>query len=139
MTPEQVALVQTSFAKVMPIKDSASELFYDRLFEKNPSVRSMFPDDVTNQRKKLMAALATVVSGLSKPDTINPAIQALGVKHVAYGAEAAHYGPVGEALIWTLEQGLGDSFDRKTRDAWIAAYTLLSNEMIEAAEASKAA
>ena len=139
MTPVQVALVQSSFAKVMPIKDTASELFYNRLFEQNPGVRTMFPAGVAEQRKKLMAALATVVSGLSKPDIIIPAIQALGVKHAAYGAEAAHYGPVGEALIWTLEQGLGDGFDDKTRDAWIAAYTLLSNVMIEAAEASKAA
>ena len=139
MTPEQVNLVQTSFQKVLPIKDTASDLFYGRLFEIDPVVRSFFPSDLTGQRKKLMAALATVVSGLSLPDSILPTVKALGVKHVEYGVNATHYGTVGEALIWTLEQGLGDEFTPQVRDAWIAAYTLLSNVMIEAAEQSQAA
>ncbi len=139
MTPEQVTLVQESFQKVLPIKDKAAEIFYDRLFELNPALRSIFPDDLTEQRKKLMAALATVVSGLAQPDTILPSVQELGVRHINYGAKATDYGTVGEALIWTFEQGLGEDFTPAVRDAWIAAYTLLSNVMIEAAESSKAA
>ncbi len=139
MTPEQIELVQLSFQKVLPIKDTASELFYGRLFEIDPSVESFFPKDITEQRKKLMAALATVVSGLALPDTILPTVRDLGVKHVKYGVNATHYGTVGEALIWTLEKGLGDEFTPQVRQAWIAAYTLLSNIMIEAAEQSQAA
>ncbi len=137
MTPEQVALVQSSFQKVLPIKDKASEIFYARLFELDPALKSVFPSDLTEQRKKLMAALATVVSGLTQPETIMPTIKDLGARHIAYGVKNTDYGSVGEALIWTLGQGLGKDFTPEVHDAWIAAYTLLSNVMIKAAEETR--
>lgn len=133
MEANQITLVQDTFKLVVPIKETAAELFYNRLFELEPSVRPMFPEDVTEQGKKLMAALGTVVSGLTALETIVPTVQKLGVSHVGYGVEDEHYGVVGEALIWTLEQGLGDAFTVEVRDAWLAAYTLLANVMVEAA------
>ena len=72
MTPEQVNLVQQSFAKVAPISEQAAVMFYDRLFEVAPSVKAMFPADMTEQRKKLMATLAVVVNGLVQ-SRIHPA------------------------------------------------------------------
>src|SRR5882672_12218900 len=107
MTPNQVTLVQESFAKVAPISDTAAMLFYDRLFEVAPQVKAMFPADMTEQRKKLMATLAFVVNGLGNLETILPAASALAKRHVDYGVKAADYAPVGEALLWTLERGLG--------------------------------
>ncbi len=133
MEANQIALVQDTFKLVVPIKETAAELFYNRLFELEPSVRPMFPEDVTEQGKKLMAALGTVVSGLTALETIVPTVQKLGVSHVGYGVKDEHYGVVGEALIWTLEQGLGDAFTVEVRDAWLAAYTLLANVMTDAA------
>lgn len=133
MEANQIALVQDTFKLVVPIKETAAELFYKRLFELEPSVRPMFPEDVTEQGKKLMAALGTVVSGLTALETIVPTVQKLGVSHVGYGVKDEHYGVVGEALIWTLEQGLGDAFTVEVRDAWLAAYTLLANVMTDAA------
>src|SRR6267142_1324956 len=108
MTPDQVTLVQESFAKVAPISDTAAVLFYDRLFEVAPSVKSMFPADMTEQRKKLMATLAFVVNGLANLESILPAASALATRHVSYGARKEHYPVVGAALLWTLEKGLGD-------------------------------
>lgn len=134
MDAEQIALVQETFKLVVPIKDVAAELFYNRLFEIEPSTREMFPDDVTEQGKKLMAALATVVSGLTDLESIVPTVQGLGVSHVGYGVEDWHYDVVGQALIWTLEQGLAEAFTDEARDAWLAAYTLLAGVMIEAAD-----
>lgn len=133
METQQVALVQESFKLVVPIKEAAAELFYNRLFEIEPSTRAMFSDDVTEQGKKLMGALATVVGGLTDPDTIIPTVQDLGVAHLGFGVEDWHYDVVGQALIWALEQGLGDAFTDEVKDAWVAAYTLLSGVMIEAA------
>lgn len=133
MEADQIALVQDTFKLVVPIKEAAADLFYDRLFEIEPSTREMFPEDVTEQGKKLMAALATVVSGLTALETIVPTVQQLGVSHVGYGVEDWHYDVVGQALIWTLEQGLGDAFTDEVKDAWLAAYTLLAGVMIEAA------
>jgi hemoglobin-like flavoprotein len=109
MTPDQVTLVQQSFAKVAPISEQAAVLFYGRLFEIAPQVKSMFPADMTEQRKKLMATLAVVVGGLSNLESILPAASALATRHVSYGAKAEHYPVVGSALLWTLEKGLGEA------------------------------
>ena len=99
MTPKQVALVQDSFAKVIPISETASGLFYDRLFEIAPQVKAMFPNDMTEQRRKLMVMLAAVVKGLGNLDSILPAASALAKRHVGYGAQAEHYPVVGSALL----------------------------------------
>jgi hemoglobin-like flavoprotein len=135
MTPDQISLVQTSFAKVAPIADQAAQIFYDRLFEVAPQVRTLFPDDMTEQRRKLMATLSVVVNGLDKLDTILPAASALAKRHVNYGAQPAHYPVVGEALLWTLERGLGEAWNPELAAAWTSAYTTLSNFMIDEAYA----
>lgn len=133
MTPQQVKLVQESFAKVAPIAPQAADLFYGRLFEVAPQVRSLFPDDLREQKKKLMAMLAVVVAGLDKLDTILPAASALAKRHVGYGAAAEHYPVVGGALLWTLEKGLGDAWTPELASAWTDAYTTLSGFMISEA------
>ncbi|MGJ5022146.1 globin family protein [Bradyrhizobium oligotrophicum] len=133
MTPSQIALVQDSFAKVAPISDQAATIFYDRLFEVAPQVRAMFPDDLTEQRKKLMATLAVVVNGLTNLPAILPAASALAKRHVDYGARPEHYPVVGAALLWTLEKGLGDGWTPEVAAAWTAAYATLSGYMISEA------
>ena len=107
--------MQDSFAKVAPIAPQAADLFYGRLFEVAPQVRSLFPDDLSEQKKKLMGMLAVVVNGLDKLDTILPAASALAKRHVGYGAAPEHYPVVGGALLWTLEKGLGEGVDTRTR------------------------
>ena len=133
MTPEQVNLVQQSFAKVAPISETAAVLFYDRLFEIAPTVRAMFPADMTEQRKKLMAMLAAVVNGLANLNSILPAASALAKRHLTYGARAEHYPVVGSALLWTLEKGLGEAWTPELAGAWTAAYGTLSGYMISEA------
>lgn len=132
MTPEDIDLVQSSFAKVVPIREAAASLFYDRLFEIAPEVKPMFKGDMKEQGRKLMTTLGVVVNGLKDLEAIIPAAEALAVKHNAYGVKPDHYTPVGEALIWTLEKGLGDDFTPQARSAWTTAYTTLSGVMIAA-------
>jgi hemoglobin-like flavoprotein len=133
MTPDQIKLVQASFAKVAPISETAAVLFYDRLFEIAPQVKAMFPADMTEQRKKLMAMLATVVNGLGNLESILPAASALAKRHLSYGAKPSHYPVVGAALLWTLEKGLGDAWTPEVAEAWTAAYGTLSGFMISEA------
>lgn len=133
MNQSQVQLVQESFSKVAPIADQAAIIFYDRLFEVAPSVRAMFPDDMKEQRKKLMATLAVVVNGLSNLESILPAASALAKRHVDYGAKPEHYPVVGGALLWTLEKGLGGAWTPEVASAWTAAYGTLSGYMISEA------
>jgi hemoglobin-like flavoprotein len=140
MTPEKIALVQDSFAKVAPIADQAAVLFYDRLFEIAPEVKPMFHDaDMAEQRRKLMATLGIVVTGLTRLETILPAASALAKKHVSYGVKDEHYPIVGSALLWTLEKGLGEAWNPELADAWTSAYGTLSGYMISEAHGAQAA
>jgi hemoglobin-like flavoprotein len=133
MTPQQVAQVQASFKKVAPIADQAAALFYGRLFETAPEVRALFTGDLKAQGRKLMTTIATVVNGLDDLEAIAPAVCDLAKRHVAYGVRPAHYAPVGAALLWTVEQGLGGDFTPAVSAAWAAAYAALSDMMIAAA------
>lgn len=133
MTPEQVKLVQDSFAKVAPIADKAADLFYDRLFTIAPEVRTLFPDDLSGQKKKLMQMIATAVANLHQVAAILPAVQDLGKRHVGYGITGKHYEPVGAALLWTLEQGLGPAFTPPVKEAWTETYTTVAGVMKAAA------
>ncbi|MHC4268084.1 MAG: globin family protein [Planctomycetota bacterium] len=133
MNDDQVRIVQETFGKVRPISETAAELFYKRLFELNPSFKSLFKGDMKKQGRMLMQMIDFAVKGIDEPDTILPTIQDLGKRHLGYGVKEEYYGTVGEALIWTLEQGLGSDFTPETKEAWIEAYKLLSGVMINAA------
>ena len=129
MTPDQVRLVQSSFKSVVPIAAKAADLFYDRLFHIAPEVRALFPADMSGQKVKLVAMLATAVNNLHQIDDVLPAVRDLGERHRGYGVKPEHYGPVGAALLWTLRQGLGPAFTPDVEAAWTEAYTLLAGAM----------
>jgi nitric oxide dioxygenase len=134
MTRDQIRLVQESLGLVLPIREQAAVLFYDRLFQLDPSTRALFAaTDMAAQRGKLMAAIAMVVKGLDAPEALLNQVRALGRRHVIYGVEERHYETVGAALLWTLAAGLGEAFTPELRTAWTAAYKLVSDTMIEAA------
>ena len=129
MTNEEIELVKSSWAKLGPISDVAAELFYGRLFEIDPTLKSMFSDDMEEQGKKLMMMINTAVLGLDSLEQIVPAVKAMGGRHAGYGVANAHYDTVGEALIWTLGQGLGEDFTEEVKNAWLTTYSVLSETM----------
>jgi hemoglobin-like flavoprotein len=133
MTPDQVKAIQASFGLVAPISDQAAALFYGRLFEIAPAVKPLFRGDMAEQGRKLMATLGVVVNGLSNLDSILPAASALAKRHVGYGVKPEHYEPVGVALLWTLERGLGERWTPELAAAWRTAYGVLSQFMIDEA------
>ena len=133
MTGEQIRLVRVTWIEVASIADTAAQLFYGRLFETDPEVRQLFAhSDMDQQRAKLLRTLTVAVGALDKLETIRPALENLGRRHVGYGVEDRHYELVGAALLWTLEQG-GDGYTAAVREAWTAAYTTLAAIMREAA------
>jgi hemoglobin-like flavoprotein len=133
MTSEQKVLVQSTFAKVAPIADAAAAMFYARLFELDPSLRPLFTTDLAEQGRKLMQMIAVAVNGLDRLDELVPAVRQLGVRHARYGVEDRHYDTVAEALLWTLERGLGSDFTPAVKDAWTTVYGVLATTMKEAA------
>jgi len=130
MTPDQIKAIQDSFLKVVPISEQAAALFYGRLFEIAPAVKPLFRGDMKEQGRKLMATLGVVVHGLANLESILPAASALAKRHVDYGVKATDYTPVGAALLWTLERGLGEQWTPQLAAAWTEAYTILSGFMI---------
>lgn len=138
MTPQQIEAVQESWKAVEGIADQAAALFYDKLFETDPSLKGLFSGDMVEQGKKLMSMIGVAVRGLSRLDTIVPAVQQLGVRHAGYGVKDEDYDTVAGALLWTLGQGLGDAFTDDLKQAWTQAYVLLATTMKDAAATATA-
>jgi hemoglobin-like flavoprotein len=141
LTRAQRAAVRRSWELVVPIADTAAELFYKRLFELQPKYRALFGDDLTPQRRKLIAMLRFIVKAVDWPDTawreqvsteqdLFLVVLALGRRHAElYRVPDESYDTVGEALLWTLDYGLGEAFTAEVKDAWIQVYTLVSKTM----------
>ena len=134
LTAEQKMLVQTSFVKVAVIADQAAELFYKRLWEIDLTTKPLFAKtEMKTQGAKVMQMIGTAVGALNSLDLLVPAVEALGKRHLAYGVTKEQYESVGQALIWTLEQGLGADFTPEVKDAWVEVYGILSAIATDAA------
>lgn len=132
VSDQQKVLVQESFKVVEKISDVAADLFYQRLFDIEPGLRSLFSEDLREQKKKLMGALKVLVNTLDYPDKLIPILEDMGRKHKTYGVVEDHFVPVADALVWTLEEGLGSDFTEEVRHAWTALYSAVASIMIEA-------
>ena len=136
MREAEIVMLESSFAEVVAVREQAAELFYERLFVHDPSLRAMFANtDMKDQGRKLVAALSLVISSLRKLDTVIPALEKLAVKHVAYGVRDKHYEVVGKALIETLSLFFADRFTLEYRRIWTSAYQTVACLMMAAANA----
>lgn len=138
VTPEQVALMQSSFKEVGEQKNKLAHIFYERLFELDPSLRSLFSGDMAAQEQKLILALQTVVQGMQRPDKIKDAIKKLGRVHAGYGVEAHQYDTVGASLLWAMREVLGEAFTMEAEVGWAAGFDTIANLMIDGAEEAEA-
>jgi hemoglobin-like flavoprotein len=135
MTTHQINLIKSSWRVVTTIDPvTVGGLFYNRLFEIAPAVKPMFNQSISEQSKKLLATLGFVISKLDKLEDIIEEVVKLARRHVPYGVKPAHYAVVGDALLWTLEKGLGENWNEELKQAWTDCYAILSTAMINAAE-----
>lgn len=133
MTALQTELVRMTWQRVQPIRSAAAALFYQRLFELAPEVRALFKRDIPSQGAMLMATLDAVVGSIDRLNEVLPVAEQLARRHVGYGVQPQHYDTVGQALLWTLERGLGDDFTPAARQAWAETYASLAEAMKRAA------
>jgi len=129
MTPEQIELVQRTWRAVLPVGDTAAELFYGKLFSLDPGVRGLFKNDMLEQGRNLTAMISVAVGVLAKPERIHLAARQLGERHAGYGVERRHYELVGTSLLWMLEKCLGEAFTPEVKAAWWATYAFLAEAM----------
>ena len=130
MTERQILLVKNSWSYLVANSEEAGQLFYTRLFEVAPDLKHMFTTDPKEQARKLMSMVTLIVTKLQKLDDIIQEIRNLAQRHGKYGAKPEHYAVVGECLLWTLEQGLGEKWNSETAEAWTSVYGVLSEAMI---------
>jgi hemoglobin-like flavoprotein len=139
MTPEQAQIIKLTFSQVMRDRDRVGRMFYDRLFSIAPEVKPLFRGDIAEQSRKLMDTLALAVGMLRDMPTLLITLEGLARRHVGYGVKDEHYDKVGEALLWTLEQGLSDAFTAQVREAWTELYVAVAQIMRDAAKGKSAA
>lgn len=133
MTKDEIILIKRTWKLFREINPTVvGDTFYSKLFLENPSVRKMFPKEMNQQYQKLIDMLSTIVARLDNLDELTEDIAAMGRRHVAYGVKPAQYQKVGEALLWTLEQGLGKDYTPEVKQAWTKCYSTLANVMIKA-------
>lgn len=120
-------LITESFTRIAPISEKVAEVFYNRLFEIAPDTKPLFKTtDMTEQGRKMMQTIATAVGAVYTLDAIAPEMEALGKRHIAYGVTAEQYDHIGDALIWAMEQSLGEDFSPETSAAWKKVYALIA-------------
>jgi len=132
MTQKQIELVENSWDYVIINAQEAGTNFYTKLFELDPTLRQLFRDDIRSQSQKLVSLITFVVHKLNNMNDVIADVKALGKRHKNYRVKTEHYSLVGQALLWTLEKGLGDQWNEETKNAWKAVYTILSDTMIRA-------
>ena len=137
MTPEQITLVQSSFDRLGPQLPTLATRFYQELFARNPALRSLFTTDMAEQKVRFSRKLTEIVWAMPRLAELLTHTRALGARHVGYGVRVADYRTVGDALFTALAAVLGDSFDTPTREAWILAYNLVAETMLEGAAAAR--
>jgi hemoglobin-like flavoprotein len=137
MTPEQIALVQSSFASVGPRLSDLGAHFYQELFTRDPALRALFSTDLAEQQDRFVDKLAEIVRAIPRLDELLLQTRDLGANHVGYGVRVADYSTVGSALLDTFAVVLGDEFDGPTREAWALAYNLVAEIMLEGATSAQ--
>jgi hemoglobin-like flavoprotein len=125
LTARQITVIQSAVPVIVANSDAVAAAFYAQLFAIDPSLRAMFRGDMVEQGRKLMTMLGVALGNIEKLDTLRPALQQLGQRHVAYGVDARHYATVGQALLNTLETAFGEAFDYEAREAWSTLYGAL--------------
>ena len=137
MTPEQITLVQTSYQSLGPRLPDMAARFYQELFRRDPALRPLFTTDLAEQQVRFARKLTELVQAIPSLDELLAHTRALGARHVGYGVRAADYPTVGAALIGALAAVLGDGFDPETRQAWVVAYNLMAETMLDGAASAR--
>lgn len=133
MTPETIATVRASFATLAPVAPTMAEVFYENLFRRAPAMRTLFQEDMTVQRGRLIDAIAAALAGLDDPDALAPVLRAMGQRHRAYGASEGDYFSVGAALVDTLADALGEDWTDEVAEAWTRFYVFVARAMKDGA------
>lgn len=129
MTPSQIKLVRSSFDQLAPDADLIADLLCARLFQLDPTLRSLLPNDLQRAKAEMIRCLTAVMSNLDQPTRWQETVRLNGKQSAFYGICTRHYELFGTALIWTLEKGIGEKFTFDVLEAWVAFYSVLTRTL----------
>ncbi len=132
MNGSDITRVKETFQRVVPIADRLAPLFYARLFELDPQLRSLFAGDMTEEGRKLINIIALTVAALERPSHVVTILHDLAARQLGPGTKEEHYFTVGIAWMWTLEKGLGPDFTPAVQAAWTSVLTYVVHTVIHA-------
>lgn len=115
-------LVQQSFALLEPALEPLMDLFFARLFQMEPSLRNLFPNDLSHHKRIFCRTLALIICEMEELAQLDTRVEELGKLYIALGLDAGAYDTLGAALVWTVEIGLGEAFTLEMRTAWSLFY-----------------
>ncbi|MCF0065848.1 globin domain-containing protein [Dyadobacter chenwenxiniae] len=137
MTDRKTLTIKNTWSYVIAQPELAGELFYEKLFELDPTLRGMFPPDLGHQAQKLTDMITYMVRRMQAMPDIQKEIDALAVRHAGYGVHDAHYITVGGALLSTLEKLLEEHWDEECCQAWTELYNIWASSMIKASHEAR--
>ena len=134
LSQQQKALVRRSFRRIAIRHQTTAQGFFDRLFALDPETEGLFPAEIVTIQRKFMDMLALLINALDEPGRFAELARKLGKRHLGYGVQPHHYESARQALLWSLEQSMGDAFSAPVREAWLAFYDALAAEALAASE-----
>lgn len=131
MEEARIQRLEQSFNLIAPRGPELMDHFYAHLFSKHPEVRSMFPTDMSGQKKKLLASLVLVIQNIRKPDALRQPLLDMGSRHAEYGTQPEHYPVVRDTLIGVMADMTRARWSEQLTEDWTAALNFVAGVMIE--------
>jgi nitric oxide dioxygenase len=107
--------------------------FYERMFKHNPELKNIF--NMSNQangkqQNALTGAVLAYAEHIENPSVLINVLKSIGNKHVSLNISAEQYEIIGNHLINSIKEVLGDAATNDITDAWACAYNELASIMI---------
>ncbi len=133
LRPSTIAIVKSTLPVLAEAGGVLTEHFYRRLFAGNPEVRPLFNpahQQSGGQQRALAGAILAYAEHIEQPEALGPALELIAQKHASLGVEPHHYPIVGEHLLGSMKEVLGDLATGKVLEAWGEAYGFLADLLI---------
>jgi len=128
------ASVKACWDKIKSAKgaDLFIDEFYQLMFKHHPETSSLFPENLTDQKRMLLAMLDNVINGLEYIDELEEALVDLGQHHKNIGIKKEMF----DAFITIIVEAANSSSDYRLTDkeliAWKNAFRKISDIMLKA-------
>lgn len=138
MTPLQAELVKDGFQTIYQDKQAFARSFFTFLFQVIPCVRSSFPDDMTEQHRKLAETMTYVIYHLHDPAALQKSSELLADRHIGPQSRQPHFVAAAVALEKALDKHLSPNLPPQDLEAWQQAFFFVTDMMVETVGVSAA-